>query len=626
MGNWLRTYKLEIILLTIMSVFLSIVTYLQLQGCCITFLDNDDYMRLVRIQDFFDSHQNLADHIIERGNYPFGCDLHWTRFYDFFLIIPAYIVKLFIGSSHVAIKYVGFVISPVMKVVTATLLLRLFQKLMKNESAFLATVLFIAYPLLFNVFSFGRPDHHAFIMLFIVLYMCNLASVIETKFKDHIAIVRVAVTASLCIWISPETLIPLLLSDAVLFISTFFDKDQTNGLIAKNLLTAVFLGIIVFIFAPIHYEDLMAIFALFITASLVLYEKKWGAIVGFILALALIRVYGAYFTVEYDKISVVHVSLYLASTVFFGINVQFQKLKVSYRTLYYALSLCFIGVLFLVTYPRFLYGMSGDVSSYVKTIWLNRISEMQSPFQHGEYISFALYCAIVAFATLIKLQQLSSKAFSSSVLWWTVVIISTCYTICSGFSCRMLPYSILFSLPIIVSICMEYNPLAKLHRYWRIFLAFFCTILFVFCSTILDNCTDSDESEKNKGYTEEELFTELDKLSPTPVVIMAHSDDGAKILYYTKHKAVGAPYHRQQQGIISAYEVMEAAYNREVVNSHLRNTESAYILIRKPSPDANKHDLPHMIANGKIPSGMTRVELPKKFDDIIVLKIDKRKI
>lgn len=175
---------------------------------------------------------------------------------------------------------------------------------------------------------------------------------------------------------------------------------------------------------------------------------------------------------------------------------------------------------------------------------------------------------------------------------------------------------------------MEYQPLEKLHRIWRICLTFFCTILFVFVTSVFDHKTDADEGKKctEPKYTEEELFTELDKLSSEPVVIMAHSNEGPKILYYTKHKAVGAPYHRQQHGIISSYEVMEAPYNRKVVNTHLRNTDSEYIFIRKQKIEEKKRSLPYMVIEGKIPSGMTQVRLPKKFDDIVVLKIDKTKI
>ena len=99
-----------------------------------------------------------------------------------------------------------------------------------------------------------------------------------------------------------------------------------------------------------------------------------------------------------------------------------------------------------------------------------------------------------------------------------------------------------------------------------------------------------------------------------------------EILYFTKHRAVGAPYHRQYQGIISSYEVMEADYNRDTVKRNLLNTDAAYILIKKPKPDKNRHDLPHMIASNIIPAGMNVVKFPPKFKDIVILKTDKSRL
>ncbi|MDR2681657.1 MAG: hypothetical protein LBB29_01250 [Holosporaceae bacterium] len=126
MISWLYKYKLEIILLLLLGILINVSCYLLLCGFQISFWDSDDYMRLVRIRELF-AHGDLANTIISRSNVPFGCSLHWTRFYDFFFVIPAYVLNFFLNSIDESIKYVGFVISPLIKCATIVILFRISQ-------------------------------------------------------------------------------------------------------------------------------------------------------------------------------------------------------------------------------------------------------------------------------------------------------------------------------------------------------------------------------------------------------------------------------------------------------------------------------------------------------------------
>jgi hypothetical protein len=130
-----------------------------------------------------------------------------------------------------------------------------------------------------------------------------------------------------------------------------------------------------------------------------------------------------------------------------------------------------------------------------------------------------------------------------------------------------------------------------------------------------------DKNEENVAlYTEQELFKEIDNLSNDPVVIMAHTNDGPKILYHTKHSVVGASYHRQVQGIISSYKVMEDKYDEKTVKDIIKTTGSSYIFIRKGQYKKTK-SLPKMIMENALPSWIEIVNLPPKFNDVIIAKI-----
>lgn len=594
-SNWVKKNKVELIILSLLGVVFNIAVYLQMHEFSISFFDTDDYMRLVRIRDFF-THFDLSDNIIKRCNVPFGCSLHWTRFYDFFLIIPSYILAFFTKSIDKAIEYTGFFISPIVKIVTLILFFRISIKLFSKRDAFFAVALIATNPIISQFGTFGRPDHHAFIMLFMMIFLCNVISLIESNFKS--GYIKLAISTAACIWISPETLIPLLIFDAILFLYAILDLSNEDShlilksLYLKNLLVSCFIGIIIL---PSLYSR---------------------------------------FTIYYDEISVVHFALYICISSFF--YVSFLHKIDSKKTSLIKLLLVFAAIvgIFLCTFPKFFLGMAADVSPFMKRIWLNKISEMKSPFEHGDHIFFISHTIIITISIANKIIALlkSRKTLSdkSIILWWILIVNTICYTIFSAFAYRMLPFSVLFGCPLIVDFGMKGRYFKKLHRLVRIVLTFFMATLFMFLAAYFNDRSE-DTDLQFKKYTKQELFREIDNLSAVPVVIMAHSNDGPAILYYTKHSVVGAPYHRQIEGIIASYKIMEGAYNESDSKKILTFVNASYIFIKKPMHSKSKNQLKssqkpsfaQMIVKGKHPKWITIMKLPAKFDDVIIAKIDK---
>ncbi|MDR1334668.1 MAG: hypothetical protein LBJ19_00095, partial [Holosporaceae bacterium] len=145
-----------------------------------------------------------------------------------------------------------------------------------------------------------------------------------------------------------------------------------------------------------------------------------------------------------------------------------------------------------------------------------------------------------------------------------------------------------------------------------------------------DTTNDQPQSRKNAVYETKELFRAIDNISATPVVIMAHCNFGPQLLYYTKHKIVGAPYHRQQHGIIASHEVMEAAFSSQKIKKILAITGASYVFIKKPQTKQTKNgqingvkalSLTEMIIAGQLPPWISIENFPKKFDDVVIAKI-----
>ena len=113
----LKERATELVILGIMYLAVMSYCYIILFGDGIHFIDTDDFMRVVRIREFF-NHNDLDNCIIARSNYPYGCELHWTRLYDFFIIGLTWIIDLFADSQEQSIDFACFIISPIIGLVS----------------------------------------------------------------------------------------------------------------------------------------------------------------------------------------------------------------------------------------------------------------------------------------------------------------------------------------------------------------------------------------------------------------------------------------------------------------------------------------------------------------------------
>jgi hypothetical protein len=597
-----------------------------------------------------------------------------------FLIIPAYFLSFFTDSREIAIGYVGFCIGPILRIAIIFIIFNIAEKLLKRkDDAFLAAAILAANPISAQFCLFGRPDHHSFITLFMVLFLRCIIFFIESQFTSGYALLA-AITA-MGIWISPESLIPLLLTDATLFLYALskIDSHIMMAMYLKNILIACFIGTIILSSTTIGFGIFFGSLSLLLLSHYICLRRD-ALYYLWILALPIYLAMQFVAPVFYDEISVVHFSLYLCSAFVFGaISYCRDRFKIRRPFLFIIFAFC-IAALFLYSYPKFLYGMEADIDPYIKKIWLCKVLEMKSPFELGYHFFFITHVAVQTIAILSKVLELIDKKSSAMrimrslyngvffaktgktaaqdrnvlpvhedlssgsdevdceknplcngfIIWIILIVLSVCYMILSSFAYRMLPYSFLFGLILVVDFGMSSRWTKKLHRFVRIVLTFFMVTLFMFLTAYSENEDENNDCDKHGSQLE--LLKEIDKLSEIPVVIMAHSNDGPQLLYYTKHSVVGAPYHRQAEGIINSFKVMEDKFSESEVKRILILTDASYILIRKPKKSANAsptndQSLPKLIIDGKQPSWISiDNRFTEKFDDIIVARIDKNMI
>jgi hypothetical protein len=607
--------------------------------CKIRFFDTDDYITLVRIRDFF-THYDLANSVIARANVPFGGDLHWTRFYDFLLIIPSYILNFFLDSINDATEYVGFFMAPFLKSITIIVVFKLFQKIMSRTMAFLATFAYAINVAINYSNMFGRPDHHALILLFLCIYLYFITVLAKSNFQNDSACLKAAATSAICVWISPETLIVLLMAEATLFLFVHKDREKLKVLYRKNMITSCGIGLIVFLFCPFDWINI------FFLGLLLLYRlvdankclpRDWGIFV------LLIVIYSAIPMAEYDKISTVHLVLYICLSVCFRVAQLGEKYAPQRRTIFALFSGGIMGIIYLLMFPKFLCGLDGDVSEVLRKTWLEAfVDELKSPFVFGanSSIYFSIHLITTCVAIYSKISDLITKKRSDEdVIWWILIICSSCYMFFASCADRMRATSVFLSIPLIVEMGMNGVVLKMLPRFLKISM----TCAIAFCPEIVQKyqpiLSSLMEDKKNfqkvcsaygKMYQREDRFFEfLNGLSVTPSVILTYLGKSSLVLYYTKHKVVSIPYHRQENGILSYFAVIEKEYDERVVKKILSATNTSYIFISKYATYANpsaRVSLAGMIVDGKYPDWISVVNIPAEFSDIILVKVDQVKL
>lgn len=637
MRIWLRSNKIEIFVLTILSIIVGAVNYLQLKGFYISFFDPDDYMRLVRMHEFF-SGGNFYDQVILRANSPFGGMMHWSRFYDILWIVPVRCVLFFTSSVREAVEFVGFIISPILSVISALVLLKTLQFVLSKQNSFIVTALFVAHPFIIAQFVFGRPDYHAFIILMIILHTYWIVKLISGGFSNNINLIWLALVSALCVWASPETLIPLLVSDIVLFFASLYNQKIVMCLYFKDLITACIIGTLIYLSGDIINYPLALTTALLLlpyTSFNFCYKtsyimRNWHAFALVIVSLIIPTIAPA----EYDRLSSVHMALYIYMAIFFSANLFYLDYKPLRKLKYGILWGLIIGTVFLMIYPNFINGMEGSLSNYVKKIWLYRVEEMKSPFASNHNFGYLAFVLVSMAAIGYKTKEVIRKLSTENIIWLLFVSTATSYLFLSCLAYRMVPYAVLFTCPIIVDFIMNGRVFSKLHSYLRILLTVVCTLVVQF----IPMGTPESLVEKHTAYSETELYQLIDSLSERPVTILAHINSGTKLLWLTKHKIVAAPYHRHVHGIIAEYEILQNKFDWKVVRKFLKNTNTNFVIIDKKKYKGNcPHSFGYFISkysdnlNDKnVPREIFQYakikSIPEKFDDIIVVEIDQTKL
>lgn len=168
------------------------------------FVGGDTYMRVVRVREWLDAgswYQNVS----ARSNAPYGETLHWTRPLDMALVALAAPFMPFVGLDK-ALYFAGFIVSPLMLGLTLWAFLWGTRRLLDARGQIILVVLLTFQPVTHYYFAAARPDHHSMILLCFAAVVAFLVRHAIDPEAESRTVTWAGVITALGIWVSVESL------------------------------------------------------------------------------------------------------------------------------------------------------------------------------------------------------------------------------------------------------------------------------------------------------------------------------------------------------------------------------------------------------------------------------------
>lgn len=687
------------ILILLFWFFMAIVFY------CINddrfFLDPDDYMRLIRVKilhnnlcDFFNffcnnvfcdheiiipSFQFWYDDVIARSNFPFGCSLHWTKFYDLILLIGGVISQWFLTFFHMireanfscnclitfdsGLHFFANIVGQIFGACLSYLVFDIATTKLKfaKDEAFILSILFFCNIFSYNNYTNQHPDHHGLIMVSFVYLIKTAFDVFEKILSENFSTDNV-------------------LSEKLLNKNCSNKNFSITNHIKNRQCTQFFLACIIAIWvSPEILYFIFIVEIIFVFYSLInsrtihfLYNNSILICIASIAIFAIENSYQNWPTIAYDKISILHIVIFFVNCIALKFaQIMFSVVKkVNLRIIFLAI-IGAISILFVYYFnPNVIHFMSGAILPEVKNCWLDRVQEMQSPFlldikYHFSYYVLiylaSIFCVIYKFTMdYAKLEKsgisienfyqinkddkarlLIDKYFY--VLFLSIVIII--YIILGSFSTRNIHYTNIGYLLVFHALNLlkvgdflknSCNFFKKVHfkikksdakkRYCFYFLILLMPYVLFFTKYLAKTEEKNvisiiDVQKKDDNLLK--VYKFLDDLSNLPKTFFMNISQGPEFLYFTKHNIVGASYHRQAEGIIADYKLMYEDLSNDEAFQIIKTHKIDYIFIPKMTFLCENSSFILKITKKILPDWLKEIKIP--FDNYLLFEIIKQR-
>lgn len=548
--------------------------------------DTDCYMRLVRVQELYNS-GDWHNAAIIRSNAPYGEVLHWTRPMDLLLMAGAYIGAAVVGFSK-ALFWWGVAIGPVLQLLSIAALAWGAAPLFTQDGVMRLCLLMLGQAGIWQCFMAGRPDHHSLLaLLFILLLGCTIRML---SLDQRVYYWAAGLIAAGGIWVSVEFMAPVAMVLATLAVLWLMQ----GGNWAQN-------------------------------------SAEFSLVLALAAALALVieRPMGELLAIEYDKISVVHIAIFAIITIFWTIMKQIVP-GASLSRLGVLLGGAAIGAITVkMVFPAFFQGPFAAINPDILPVWLSKVNEVQplfSPTRLGvaNTIMFLGPALLVVPYIFYKLLTNQGRSLGQWVLYAAGVAIFIPLTL---YQVRWSSYAELtMVIPLGLLLSSLIQQAAFLHKpiaasAVRVGLTVtFCLVFFLAGMLIAPK---DDRAAKSTITKATAFLNEEDGIGASSKTILTDIDFGPEILYRTKHKVIATPYHRNGDGIMFVHNVMTATTD-DRVSAMLASRGVDLILIYPQSSErifylGPDNSFYQRLLAGQHPAWLKPVKVPPELNGVISL-------
>ena len=512
------------------------------------FADGDSYAHLVRVLRLVETGA-WFDSGLPRANAPFGDTLHWTRLFDVILIALAMALTPVLDFAD-ALFWAGVMVSPLLHVLAALALVWATMPVLGSTGAFVAGALTAVQFAILNFASVGRADHH---MLFVLICVLAFGFMVRSLNRDdgrRNAALAAGLLLALGLWVGPETLIFLALCLAASGLAWLTGEP---GGAARNV------------------------------------DLTVGLTVGLALVLLVERGPLGIAEVEYDRVSIVHLTLAL---LLLGFWIAARTKKRAGRLGVGLVGVAITGAVMRSLYPEIFLNPVDRVDPVVASIF-DRISEYASI---GDTAHFLVYLGGAVFAVPWAVWR--AKEEWRSPRRWTWVLIGGALIVYLALALDWIRWSLYAGLFLTIVLAdliarVDGAVTARFAGPARVLVKVSAIVFLAIGPFVLGAvglyAADGAGTPRNCPVREMAGVLNRPPWGERSRTILASVNFGTEILYRTGHKVVSTLHHRNAAGILDGVRIL-AGRDEGVVLDLVRKRGIDLILLC-PKSDSDSYFL-----------------------------------
>jgi hypothetical protein len=571
-------------------------------------LGPDSYMRLVRVETLLETGA-WYDHRIERSNAPFGEELHWTRPFDLLLLAGAAPLAPLLGWKA-ALFWAGALVSPLLQLMTALAFAWAVRPLVRPGLWLLPTIALLIQPAVAAMGLPGRADHHAlFLLVFVAQWGFLLRAVINRR--DEKSALWAGALGGLSLWLSVEFLLSAGLATCGLAIAWLLDPE---GRARQNYRYSV--G-----------------FLLVLAAAILTEYPPWAVL-----------------QVAYDKVSVVH--LLLGGELFgfwaFVHLVLEGRGAAAVSRLSGRVAVALSGAVLAagslaLFFASFFAGPMADVDPRVVPIWLDKVLEMRDliPRDRKSLGDAIVYLGHLAIALpflfwLIKRAQ----GIGARLPWIVLALAIAAFGLTAFLHLRFAAFAevlILFAVAVFIDTAFAAAGSIRSDVQRGLVRGGVMALLLVgplmlgkaIANSGFDGFADADTPRTANSVCDVGAMTRhIEKAQLAgggSATVLAFMDLGPQILYRSRLRVIGTPYHRNGAGILDSH-TMLASEDDRAAGALMRARGVDFILLCPDSAERafySERDstgrLYDRLVAGQPPEGLRPIVLPPLLSEAFML-------